>query len=161
LILPSQINNSNHEQKADVNNKKYNILYNKQINNNPMSYLGISKSGTLTRSKTKVSAAYSISLDRLPRRIPSIVLNMGPNGLGVARSLGRLGIPVISMDSDPHAAGFKSKYVKPATCPDSLNEPDRLLDYLKAVSEDLGEKAVLFHRQLVGNGRRVGLQNSM
>jgi D-aspartate ligase len=64
--------------------------------------------------------------------------------LGVARSLGQLGITVIGMDFDPHPAGFRSKYVKAAKCPDPLKESDELLDYLVAESEDFDGKGVLF-----------------
>ena len=37
----------------------------------------------------------------------------GPNALGIVRSLGRVGIPVIACDHDPHAVGLVSRYAAP------------------------------------------------
>jgi predicted ATP-grasp superfamily ATP-dependent carboligase len=45
-------------------------------------------------------------------RPPAIVLGAShPSALAVIRSLGRAGIPVIAVDHDPHAVGFRSRYV--------------------------------------------------
>jgi len=42
------------------------------------------------------------------------VLGFQQGGLGVARSLGRLGVPVHGVDRDPRAAGFASRYCRTA-----------------------------------------------
>jgi D-aspartate ligase len=44
--------------------------------------------------------------------IPAVVLGMCPNALGVARSLGRRGVPVIAMANDPTSSLARSRYVK-------------------------------------------------
>jgi D-aspartate ligase len=83
-------------------------------------------------------------LEPSSKRRVAIVLNMGPNGLGVARSLGHMGIPVVGMDFEPRPAGFQSKYVRPVRCPDPVIRPDELLDLLLSEGKELGEKGVLF-----------------
>jgi len=83
-------------------------------------------------------------LEPISKRRVAIVLNMGANGLGVARSLGHMGIPVIGMDFEPQSPGFRSKFVRPVRCPDPIKRPDELLDFLVAQGKELGEKGVLF-----------------
>ena len=42
---------------------------------------------------------------------PAVVLQAsGPNALGIVRSLGRAGVPVIACDHDPRALGLLSRY---------------------------------------------------
>lgn len=43
---------------------------------------------------------------------------MSANGLSIARSLGRRGIPVYGLDSDPAQPGMFSRYCQPRLCPD-------------------------------------------
>ncbi|GAB3678490.1 carboxylate--amine ligase [Salinisphaera aquimarina] len=43
---------------------------------------------------------------------PAIVVGGGLNGLGVVRSLGRAGVPVIVADSDAKAPGMRSRYAR-------------------------------------------------
>jgi D-aspartate ligase len=74
----------------------------------------------------------------------AVVLNMGANGLGVARSLGQNGIPVLGMDFAPRPAGFHSKYVKGIHCPDPTASPDALLEFLVKEGGRLEEKGVLY-----------------
>ncbi len=74
----------------------------------------------------------------------AVVLNMGANGLGVARSLGHNGIPVIGMDFETAPAGFHSKYVKGVKCPDPISRPAELLDHMVSEGKKLGEKGVLY-----------------
>lgn len=78
-----------------------------------------------------------------PSKTTAVVLNMGANGLGVARSLAPEGIPVLGMDFEPRAPGFRSRYVKGMLCPDPLRSPGDLVDRLSKVGAELPEKGVL------------------
>jgi predicted ATP-grasp superfamily ATP-dependent carboligase len=55
-------------------------------------------------------------MSRLPINpsLPVVVLGFGYGGLGIARSLGRLGVPVHAVEADPGAAGLASRYVRRA-----------------------------------------------
>jgi hypothetical protein len=54
----------------------------------------------------------------------AFVLKMGGTGLGVIRSLGRRGIPVIGLDPSRGAIGFFSRYCKSIACPDPENKEE-------------------------------------
>ena len=58
------------------------------------------------------------------------ILSLFDTGLGAIRSLGRIGIPVIGLDSDPDMPGFKSKYCKAKLCPDPVHRPEELAEFL-------------------------------
>lgn len=75
---------------------------------------------------------------------PAFVLDMGANGLGVARTLGRNGVPVVGVDSRPKAPGLRSRYVRPLVCPDVLTQPDPALDALLKASQNMDGKSTLF-----------------
>lgn len=62
--------------------------------------------------------------------------------LGV-RSLKRRGIRAICFDSDDSMHGFTSVYGPARLCPDPDKEIDKWLDFMKSLSDELGEKAVL------------------
>lgn len=51
---------------------------------------------------------------RINPSLPVVVLGFGHGGLGIARSLGRLGVRVHAVDADPAAAGLASRYVRSA-----------------------------------------------
>ena len=74
----------------------------------------------------------------------AFVLHMGPNGLGVTRSLAREGVPVVGVDFVPKAPGFFSRYCKPLLCPDPTTDPDGALELLLKEGERLPEKGVLY-----------------
>src|ERR1700680_1383699 len=74
----------------------------------------------------------------------AIVMNMFYTGLGIARSLGERGIPVIGLTSHRGIYGNYTRYAKIAFCPDSRNEPEGLLTYLVRVGKDLDNRAALF-----------------
>jgi D-aspartate ligase len=73
----------------------------------------------------------------------AFVINMGANGLAVARTLGRRGIPVIGVDSQPDAPGFASKYVSKMITEDIVDQPEAVLRDLMRAGNDLKEKGVL------------------
>ncbi len=68
----------------------------------------------------------------------------GPNALGIVRSLGRAGVPVIACDHDPRALGLLSRYARPALTADPLTAPDRFVEDLAAIGRSLPERGVLF-----------------
>jgi len=76
---------------------------------------------------------------------PAVVLQAsGPNALGIVRSLGRAGVPVIACDHDPRALGLLSRYATPARTADPLSEPERFMDDLLALGDGAGADGVLF-----------------
>ena len=68
----------------------------------------------------------------------------GPNALGIVRSLGRAGVPVVACDHDPRALGLLSRYARPALTADPLTAPDRFVEDLAAIGRGLPERGVLF-----------------
>jgi len=76
---------------------------------------------------------------------PAVVLQAsGPNALGIVRSLGRVGIPVIACDHRPGALGLVSRYTQAALLPDAASEPERFVDALIRLGERLPQRGVLF-----------------
>jgi predicted ATP-grasp superfamily ATP-dependent carboligase len=76
---------------------------------------------------------------------PAVVLQAsGPNALGIVRSLGRAGVPVIACDHDPRALGLLSRYARPHLTRDPLAEPGPFLDDLAELGRGLPERGVLF-----------------
>lgn len=72
------------------------------------------------------------------------VLNMDANGLGISRSLGRIGIPVVGIDFKSGSPGLRSRYVRPLVCADPVTESDRVLDLLIDEGSRLDEKGIIF-----------------
>jgi predicted ATP-grasp superfamily ATP-dependent carboligase len=75
---------------------------------------------------------------------PAIVLGLGQNGLATARALGRVGIPVIGIDSDLEQPGAQTRYARKIQCPDFSIEGPGLVECLERLADELGTKAVLF-----------------
>jgi predicted ATP-grasp superfamily ATP-dependent carboligase len=71
-------------------------------------------------------------------------MNMDANGLGVTRSLGRQGIPIMGMDFNPRNQGLHSKFVRPLICPDPIKDPDGVLEVMIGSGRELGDKGVVF-----------------
>src|SRR5512135_3599238 len=67
-------------------------------------------------------------------------------GLGVARSLGRLGVHVHGIDPNPDAHALSSRYC-PGRYVKDLQQmcPDEAVEYLLTLGRKIGRKAVLFH----------------
>ncbi len=77
--------------------------------------------------------------------IPAVVFPADrPASLGVARSLGRRGIPVYGVDADPLAYGMASRYVKPCLLPAANDSEENRVQFLMDLGRKLGEKTVLF-----------------
>ncbi|MBI0583030.1 MAG: hypothetical protein ISF22_02250 [Methanomassiliicoccus sp.] len=74
----------------------------------------------------------------------AFVINMGANGLAVARTLGRKGVPVVGVDSRPKAPGLASRYVTELLTEDLQQHPDAVLDAMLGAGRELDHKGVLF-----------------
>ena len=74
----------------------------------------------------------------------AVVLNMFYTGLGIARSLGERGIPVIGLSAHRRVYGNFSRYARTLHCADSRSEPEALLKQLVALGKELNRRAVLF-----------------
>jgi D-aspartate ligase len=77
-------------------------------------------------------------------RPTAVVMNMFYTGLGIARSLGERGIPVIGLSAQRGIYGNFTRYAKIAFCPDSRRQPEQLADYLVRLGQDLGGHSILF-----------------
>ncbi|HEX2504443.1 MAG TPA: hypothetical protein VHK00_10885 [Miltoncostaeaceae bacterium] len=76
---------------------------------------------------------------------PAVVLQAsGPNALGIVRSLGRAGVPVIACDHDPHAVGLVSRYATPHPTANPLTDPERFVEDLLELGRGAGRGGVLF-----------------
>jgi len=78
------------------------------------------------------------------RQAVAVVLGLFDTGLAVVRSLAREGVDVVGYDSDRKMPGFRSRYCRTAVCPDPIEEPERLRDFLVAGARSLGRPAVLY-----------------
>jgi len=74
----------------------------------------------------------------------AVVMNMFYTGLGIARSLGEQGIPVIGLSAHPGVYGEFTRYARTIACPDSRNEPEALFPFLQRMGEELRHRAVIF-----------------
>jgi len=75
---------------------------------------------------------------------PVLVLHLHHGSLGVARSLGRLGVPVYGMGSDPGGAVSSSRYFRRVFPWDfSVESPERSVGELLRVSDVIGQHTML------------------
>ena len=74
----------------------------------------------------------------------ALVMNMYYTGLGIARSLGEHGVPVIGLTAQRRIYGRFTRYAKTVHCPDSRNEPEKLLAFLLRLSGRIGHRSVIF-----------------
>jgi len=72
------------------------------------------------------------------------VLGTGANGLGVIRSLGRLGVPIVGVDFSADAPGLRSKYCEPLVTADPTRQPQRVLEALVREGKNHSTKGILF-----------------
>jgi D-aspartate ligase len=73
----------------------------------------------------------------------AIVLGLGQNGLATARALGRVGVPVIGIDSDLEQPGAQTRYCEKILCPDFAKAGDGLMQTLTELGRKLEQKAVI------------------
>ena len=74
----------------------------------------------------------------------AVVMNMFYTGIGIARSLGRRGVPVIGLSSESGIAGNFTRYARIVSAPDSRRQPEALRDQLLRMGKECGEKSVIF-----------------
>jgi predicted ATP-grasp superfamily ATP-dependent carboligase len=74
----------------------------------------------------------------------AIVMNMFGTGLGIARSLGEHGVPVVGLSAQHGVYGNFTRYAKILFCPDSRTRPEPLRDFLFALGKQMGNRAVIF-----------------
>jgi predicted ATP-grasp superfamily ATP-dependent carboligase len=65
-------------------------------------------------------------------------------GLGILRDLGRLGIPLIALDSEPAAIGLASRYAVPCLCHDPRYDEEAFVEDLERLGAALPQRAVVF-----------------
>ncbi len=75
---------------------------------------------------------------------PAVVSYMSYSGLGIVRSLGRLGVPVYALDPDSKKIGMDSRFCKSKPCPSIESDESKHIDFLIQLSESLGQRPVLF-----------------
>lgn len=76
-------------------------------------------------------------------RPKAFVLGMTPNGLGVVRSLGRQGVPVIAICPYKVPTMF-SKYCESKVSPDVEGEKEKFLEFLLNIGRRLDQPGILF-----------------
>jgi len=75
---------------------------------------------------------------------PVLILNCKIGGLAIMRTLGALGTPIYGVESNPHSPELRSKYLKKYFIKQMIPEnPKIYLDYILALFNTIGEKAVL------------------
>jgi D-aspartate ligase len=74
----------------------------------------------------------------------AIVMNVYYTGLGIARSLGQRGIPVLGLSAERGVYGNLTRYAKILLSPDSRSQPEELLAYLLRMGPTFSERPVIF-----------------
>ncbi len=106
-------------------------------------------------SRTDRIAAPSLRSGVRDASRPAIMMGGDASGLGVARSLGGAGAPVIVVESDPHLPAMHSRYVRPCLVDGSSGLP--LINGLLALRTQLPDNPVLFptyHYRVYTEARR-------
>ncbi|MFC2061053.1 hypothetical protein ACFLUV_00915 [Elusimicrobiota bacterium] len=79
------------------------------------------------------------------KKYPAVILGMSANGLSIARSLGKRGIPIYGVSSSSGAPGSFSKYVTHLLSPPSVvYEKEKFLDFMMSLGKEINEKSMLF-----------------
>jgi D-aspartate ligase len=76
--------------------------------------------------------------------IPAVVMNLFYTGLGIARNLGEMGIPVIGLGSQRSTYGNFSRFCKFLLCPDSRDQQEELLAFLLQLRKGQERCPVIF-----------------
>jgi D-aspartate ligase len=74
----------------------------------------------------------------------AVVLGLGQNGMATCRALGRIGIPVIGMDTDLAQASAQTRYAAKVYCKDFITGGPGLVEGLIEIGRGLKVKGVLF-----------------
>jgi len=73
----------------------------------------------------------------------AIILHVGGTGLGVIRSLGKKGIPIIGLDPKRDVGSF-SKYCRYIKCPDPESNEKEFIDFLIRLKYNIKNQCVIF-----------------
>ncbi len=89
---------------------------------------------------------YQRFLERGAAVPPVVVLGVfnGPNEIGIARDLGRRGIPVLIVDNNPSGLRVPSRFAAKRPVPDPHHDAAGFLVELEGIARELPQKAVLF-----------------
>jgi predicted ATP-grasp superfamily ATP-dependent carboligase len=84
-------------------------------------------------------------LTEIDKSVPVVMLRSGHHGgLGIARSLGRLGVPVYSVDQTRWEAAFTSRYCRGRFLLDVENEtPSAAVEKLRSIARKVGSRPIL------------------
>lgn len=75
---------------------------------------------------------------------PAVILGVnGAAGVSALRSLGAQGIPLVALDSDQQAVGFRSRFASGLLCPDPGHDEESLLAFLLDLARRWPKRAVL------------------
>src|SRR5579864_9301459 len=77
-------------------------------------------------------------------RPTAVVMNMFYTGLGIARSLGEHGIPVVGLSAQRGIYGNYTRYARIVFCPDSRGGPEALRTRLIQMGRETGHRSVIF-----------------
>lgn len=77
----------------------------------------------------------------------ALVFGLDINGLGVVRSLGRRGIPVIAIDPNRQKMGRFSRYCKAVICPDPKQQEEDYVNLLLALGKMMNSKGVIIQSE--------------
>lgn len=84
-------------------------------------------------------------MDALSSREPlALVFNCHVNGLGIIRSLGERGVPVLALDHNPRAIGLASRYATKVICPNPEESESKFISFLVTLGGKLWQKGVLY-----------------
>lgn len=75
---------------------------------------------------------------------PAVVMNVFYTGLGIARSLGERGIPVLGLSSRRGVYGNFTRYATTVECPDSREDPTALAAFLIELGRKSAVRGVIF-----------------
>lgn len=101
--------------------------------------------GSMTRFSSTLAAATN-TLSARPAKVfartPSVIVGADADGLGIVRGLGKAGVPVIVLDTDPRRPGMHSRYARPFVVK-TLSGPG-LIDGLLALRKSIDQSPLLF-----------------
>lgn len=83
-------------------------------------------------------------MKRISMPVPVVALKLFDHcGVGMMRSLGRLGVPVYGIDASPDNAAFSSRYCRGKYVWNIEGEPEKTISFLHGVAQRLQERPIL------------------
>jgi D-aspartate ligase len=82
--------------------------------------------------------------NQLNTSVPAVVIAPGYHGHGIARSLGRIGVPVFGVHADPHSPAASSRYWRGNFIWDiARTSPEESVDWLLQLGRKIGSRPIL------------------